>query len=98
MVGGDADAGLAQGQLEGQSRVEIGLDLSQEFVDLIGCPSFSHGVGPLAVASCTTPITPGPGFGGQPTVAEGISIEPSRLWRIRERWTVTSPKVVLKVK
>ena len=31
-------------------------------------------------------------------LAEGTSIVPSRLWLIRDRWTVTSPKVVLKVK
>ena len=30
-------------------------------------------------------------------VAEGISIVPSWLWLIRDRWTVTSPKIVLKV-
>jgi hypothetical protein len=29
--------------------------------------------------------------------AEGTSIEPSRLWEMRERRAVTSPKVVLKV-
>ena len=30
-------------------------------------------------------------------LAEGTSIVPSCLWLIRDRWTVTSPKVVLKV-
>ena len=32
------------------------------------------------------------------TVADGISIVPSWLWLIRDRSTVTSPKMVLKVK
>ena len=31
-------------------------------------------------------------------IAEGVSIVPSCLWRIRDRSTVTSPKMVLKVK
>ena len=30
--------------------------------------------------------------------AEGTSIAPSFWWRMRDRWTVTSPKIVLKVK
>ena len=30
-------------------------------------------------------------------LAEGTSMVPSCLWLIRDRWTVTSPKVVLKV-